>query len=111
MAAEVWVWGFPLLENYRTMYPQAIDAEDPRFVGGFGVFRHYSEPFTPHNTDIVTPNNDTPYSWAWLHLRTEPWVVSVPAVDRYYVLPFHDLDSRMSATSGPAPRARALVTT
>ena len=28
-----------------------------------------------------------PYSWAWLDLRTEPWVISVPAVDRYYVMP------------------------
>ncbi|MFJ6699539.1 DUF1254 domain-containing protein [Streptomyces sp. NPDC091272] len=92
-AAEAWIWGYPLLENYRTMYPQAIDLDDRRSVGGFGRFRHYSEPFTPANTDVVTPNNDTPYSWAWLDLRSEPWVVSVPAIDRYYVLPFHDLDT------------------
>ncbi|MFF3497053.1 DUF1254 domain-containing protein [Streptomyces sp. NPDC002795] len=92
-ATESWIWGFALLENYRTLYPQAIDADDPRYVGGFGHFRHYSRPFTPANTDVVTPNNDTPYSWAWLDLRAEPWVVSVPAVDRYYVLPFHDLDT------------------
>ncbi|MFZ3495995.1 DUF1254 domain-containing protein [Streptomyces sp. 5.8] len=93
IATEAWIWGYPLLENYRTMYPQAVDRADPRSVGGFGRFRHYCEPFTPANTDVVTPNNDTPYSWAWLDLRAEPWVVSVPAVDRYYVLPFHDLDT------------------
>ena len=92
-AAEGWIWGFALLENYRTMYAQAVDADDPRYVGGFGRFRHYSQPFTPANTDVVTPNNDTPYSWAWLDLRAGPWVVSVPAVDRYYVLPVHDLDT------------------
>ncbi|MEU9089343.1 DUF1254 domain-containing protein [Streptomyces sp. NPDC048428] len=92
-AADAWIWGYPLLQNYRTMYPQAIDPDDPRSVGGFGRFRHYSQPFTPANTDVVTPNNDTPYSWAWLDLRDEPWVVSVPAVDRYYVLPLHDLDT------------------
>ncbi|UQT57381.1 DUF1254 domain-containing protein [Streptomyces durmitorensis] len=105
-AADAWIWGFALLENYRTMYPQAIDPQDPRYVGGFGTFRHYSEPFTPENTDVVTPNNDTPYSWAWLDLRAEPWVVSVPEIDRYYVLPFHDLDTSYvgfvgARTTGP----------
>lgn len=92
-AAQGWVYGHPMLENYRTIYAQAVDTADPRFVGGFGHFRHYPQPSRPENTDIVTPNNDTPYSWCWLDLRAEPWVVSVPAVDRYYVLPFHDLDT------------------
>lgn len=108
VAARGWIYGYALLENYRTMYPQAIDADDSRYVGGFGSFRHYAEPFTPANTDVVTPNNDTPYSWAWLDLRTEPWVVSVPAVDRYYVLPVHDLDTSYvgfigSRTTGDGP--------
>ncbi|MFC9393692.1 hypothetical protein ACFTWS_11065 [Streptomyces sp. NPDC057027] len=48
-AADAWIWGRPLLDNYRTMYAQAIDSDDPRYVGGFGRFRHYSEPFGPAN--------------------------------------------------------------
>ncbi|MFB6888669.1 DUF1254 domain-containing protein [Kitasatospora sp. NPDC056327] len=92
-AAEAWVRGYPILQNYRTLYTQALDEADPRHIGGFGVFRHYPRPFTPADTDVVTPNNDTPYSWAWLDLRTEPWVLSVPATDRYYVLPVHELDT------------------
>ncbi|WP_083975146.1 DUF1254 domain-containing protein [Kitasatospora mediocidica] len=113
-AAEGWIWGFALVENYRTMYPQAVDDADPRHVGGFGTFRHYPQPFGPANTDVVTPNNDTPYSWAWLDLRTEPWVVEVPATDRYYVLALHDLDTSYvgfvgSRTTGPGA-GRYLVT-
>ena len=49
-------------------------------MGGFGKFRNYSHLSGPENKDIATPNNDTPYSWAWLDLRREPWVLSVPAV-------------------------------
>ncbi|MER7750683.1 DUF1254 domain-containing protein [Kitasatospora sp. NPDC097643] len=92
-AAEAWIRGYPILQNYRTLYAQALDDADPRYVGGFGVFRHYSQPFTPADTDVVTPDNDAAYSWAWLDLRAEPWVVSVPAEDRYYVLPLHELDT------------------
>jgi len=91
IAADAYTFGYAMVENYRTLFEQAVDASDPRSVGGFDVFRHYSEPFTPANTDIVTPNNDTPYSWGWFDLRAEPRVITVPAIDRFYILPFHDL--------------------
>lgn len=100
IAAEGWIWGYPLVENYGTLYAQAVDEDDPRYVGGFGVFRHYPESFTPADTETVAPNNDTRYSWAWLDLRAEPWVVSVPDADRYYVLPFHDLDTSCLGSVG-----------
>ncbi len=93
IAAEAYIYAYPMLDNYETWHKQAIDPEAPEFVGGFGKFRHYSEPSTPKNHDVVTPNNDTPYSWAWLDLRAEPWVFSVPDVpaDRYYVSQWVDL--------------------
>ncbi len=93
IAKEAYVYAYALMESYQTWRGQAVDAASPAYVGGFGVFRHYAQTYTPANTDIVTPNNDTPYSWAWLDLRAEPWVVSVPAVppDRYYVMQWIDL--------------------
>ena len=38
------------------------------------------------DTAVVSPNSDTPYSLAWLDLRAEPIILSVPAVEsgRYY---------------------------
>jgi hypothetical protein len=35
---------------------------------------------TPADKDIVTPHDDTPYPWAWLDLRAEPMVLTLPAV-------------------------------
>ena len=102
IAKEAYIYAFAMMENYQTIYKQAVDAKDPAYVGGFGKFRHYSEPFSPANHDVVTPNNDTPYSWAWLDLRTEPWVVSVPAVpqSRYYVMQWIDLFTQNFAYIG-----------
>ncbi|MFD4374448.1 DUF1254 domain-containing protein [Streptomyces sp. NPDC058486] len=92
-AAEAWIWGYPLLAAYRTLYAHAIDPYDPRSVGGFGRFRHDAEPSGPAVSDAAPPDHDTARSWAWLDLRAEPWVLSVPATDRYFVLPVQDLDT------------------
>ncbi|HYP84302.1 DUF1254 domain-containing protein [Variovorax sp.] len=90
---EAYIYSFSMLENYNTMYKQVGTPGGKEYVGGFGRFRHYAEVYTPDNHDVVTPNNDTPYSWAWLDLRAEPYVVSVPAVadHRYYVQQWVDL--------------------
>ena len=80
IAKEAYIYAFAMTESYNTWYKQAVDASAPEYVGGFNKYRHYSEPFTAANHDIVTPNNDTPYSWAWLDLRAEPMVLTVPEV-------------------------------
>jgi hypothetical protein len=102
IAKDAYVYSYAMMESYQTWRTQAVDKTATGYVGGFNVFRHYSEPFTPDNKDIVTPNNDTPYSWAWLDLRAEPVVVSVPAVpkDRYYVMQWIDLFTQNFAYIG-----------
>ncbi len=107
IAAVGWQFGYAMIESYKAMYKQAIDSSDPAYVGGFGVFRHYPEPFTPDNKDIVTPNNDTPYSWAWLDLRAEPYVITVPEIDRYYLLPIHDMYTLYAGYVGTRSRGGA----
>jgi hypothetical protein len=93
IAAEAWIYAYPMLFNYKSLYEQTQEASHSNYIGGFNKFRHYARVFTPKDTTIVTPNNDTPYSWAWLDLRTEPVVLSVPDVpdDRYYVVQGIDL--------------------
>ena len=102
-----------MMENYQTWYKQAVDAKSPEYVGGFGKYRHYSEPFTPANHDVVTPNNDTPYSWAWLDLRAEPYVLTVPAVPKAAITWSNgSISSRrispMSASDRPASAPAAI---
>jgi hypothetical protein len=108
IAGEAWAWALAPVILYETMYAQTLDPAASGYVGGFNVFRHYDQLFTPANTDIRTPNNDTPYSWAWLDLRAEPMVVTLPAVpDRYYVNQWVDLYTHNFAYTGTRATGRA----
>ena len=51
IAKGAWIYAYPMMENYNTMYLQAVDAKSSTYVGRFNKFRHYSEPFTPANRD------------------------------------------------------------
>lgn len=92
IAKEAWIYGFPLAMNYRSMSLYALDSSYPDYAGGFNKFKHYAKSFTPKDTAVITPNNDTPYSWAILNLADEPIVLEVPDVsDRYYSFQLIDL--------------------
>jgi hypothetical protein len=102
IAKEAWLYAYAPIQGYQTFFNQTQNKAFPGYVGGFNRFRHYSRSATPADKDIVTPNNDTPYSWAWLDLRPEPMVLSLPAVPapRYYVNQWFDLHTHNFAYTG-----------
>jgi hypothetical protein len=102
IAKEAWLYGYAPIQGYQTFYSQALNTQAPGYVGGLNTFRHYSRTYTPQDAEIVTPNNDTPYSWAWLDLRAEPIVLSLPSVPapRYYVNQWFDLYTHNFAYTG-----------
>jgi len=92
IAKEAWTYTFPMAMNYRTMRLYALDKTYSDYAGGFNKFKHYDKIFTAADTAVVTPNNDTPYSWAILNLVDEPQVLEVPEVkNRYYSFQLVDL--------------------
>ena len=92
IAKEAYIFNYPLVMYYRTMYLQAIDKDSKSFSGGFGKWLHLGTS-SPKDTDIVTPNNDSPYSYAWVDLRAEPWVLTMPKIEakRFYTSQWNDL--------------------
>ncbi len=86
IAEEAFVYGLPLVMNYGVMYEYIIDKNSGQWKAPFNSIYNEHRVFTYEDTAIPTPNSDTPYSLAWLDLRAEPVVISVPAVDpkRYY---------------------------
>jgi len=86
IAEEGFIYGLPIVMNYAVMYEYSVDKASGQYKAPFNQINNEARVFTYKDTAVITPNSDTPYSIAWLDLRAEPMVLSVPAVDkdRYY---------------------------
>jgi hypothetical protein len=86
IAEEGFIYGLPIVMNYGVMHAFVIDKSSGQFKAPFNQIYNDHRVFTYEDTAIPTPNSDTPYSMAWLDLRAEPVVITVPAVakERYY---------------------------
>jgi hypothetical protein len=93
IAEEAFVYGFPMVMNYGTLYEYAVDKSSSQYKAPFNQISNTARVFTPKDTAIITPNSDTPYSLLWMDLRAEPIVLSVPEVEkgRYYSVELFDM--------------------
>ena len=93
IAKEAYIYSFPMIENYKTMYASSIDRNSPDYKAPFNRMASSATVFTPEDKVVVTPNSDTPYSFVELDLRAEPIVLSVPEIEkgRYYSIQLIDL--------------------
>jgi hypothetical protein len=93
IAKEAYIYGFPMVMNYQTMYKQAIDKNSLDFRGDFNSLNSSKSVATPDDKFVVTPNSDTPYSYIWMDLRAEPVVITMPKIEpnRYYTAQLVDL--------------------
>ena len=95
IAKDAYVYGYPMVQTYLTMYAFSIDKGNPQYKGPFNAPLSFARVFTPHDTAFVTPNSDTPYTFLSLDLRAEPIVLTIPPIekDRYWVFQMMDLYS------------------
>ena len=86
IAEEGFIYGLPIVMNYAVMYEYSVDKNSGQYKAPFNQITNEARVFTYQDTSVITPNSDTPYSVLWTDLRTEPIVLSVPAVEkpRYY---------------------------
>jgi len=102
LAAQAYIYGFPVTDNYKTFYAQALDVGGPDFKAPLNQIASAANVFTPADTSIITPNSDTPYSFAWLDLRAEPMVLTLPKVEpnRYFSVQLVDIYTQNFAYLG-----------
>jgi len=112
LTEEAAVYAWPLYEMRRMRA-----ATSPQRIAGTGaapagqrwcnVFTHARELLRADASRVVTPNNDTLYTTAWLDLGDGPLVIDVPdTAGRYYVLglldfhtnPFAHIGQRLTGT-------------
>jgi hypothetical protein len=93
IAKEAYIYGFPTVMNYKTIYNYVVDTENPEYKGPFNQLSCVARLFTPEDKSIVTPNADTPYCMSWVDLRAEPMVLTVPEMEpeRFYHFQLIDL--------------------
>ena len=86
LAEEGFIFGLPLVMNYAIMNEYAVDKNTSQFKAPFNQIKNEPRVYTYKDTAVLSPNSDTPYSLAWLDLRAEPIVITVPEVEkgRYY---------------------------
>jgi len=95
--AEAYIFGYPLVLMELTR--KAMEADAKPGIGANSL--SHMRVFPDHNfRKVVRPNDDTLYSITWFDLSQEPMVISTPASDRYYVLPFMDAWTNVFATVG-----------
>lgn len=93
IAKKAYIYGFPMVDNYRILYAYFIDTSDPEYKGPSNQIANTARVYTPEDKAIQTPNSDTPYSMLGADLRAEPLVLTMPAIEkgRYYSAQFVDL--------------------
>jgi hypothetical protein len=92
IAREAYVYGFPMVDNYRIQYAYFVDKQGPEYKLPWNQLLNIPRVYTPEDKAIQTPNSDTPYSMVGLDLRGEPMVLTVPVIEkeRYFSIQFID---------------------
>lgn len=93
IAKEAYIYGYPMVDNYRILHAYFVDRSHPEYKGPWNQLKNTARVYTHEDTAVQTPNSDTPYSFVGADLRNEPLVLRLPAVEpgRYFSVQLIDL--------------------
>jgi len=110
IAREAYTYGFPIVDNYRVQHAYWMDKTNPEYKGPWNQIWNSARLFSPADTAIQTPNSDTLYSFIGADLRSEPLVLTVPAMEKeryfsvqlidYYTFNFDYIGTRTTGNGG-----------
>jgi hypothetical protein len=110
IAKEAYIYGEPMVDNYRIQHAYFVDRANPEYKTAWNELWNSARLYTPADTAIQTPNADTLYSFIGADLRSEPLVLTVPAMEReryfsvqlidYYTFDFDYIGTRTTGNGG-----------
>ena len=87
LTRDAYIYAFPAVEHNK-----AIWSTLEKFKTPVNYFIANTELFTHENTAVVSPNNDTYYSYAVCDIQNEPVIISIPLIrDRYFSFQLCDI--------------------
>lgn len=99
-ALQAAIYGIAPLGMWQRLSQEV--AEPATRKAGLNAYAHVTHLATPTHALFRAPNNDTLYSTAWLDLRREPAILSMPDTHgRYYTAQLFDLFSDTLTNIGP----------
>jgi hypothetical protein len=110
IAKEAYIYGEPMVDNYRIQYAYFVDTNNPEYKAPWNEIWNSARLFSPADKAIQTPNSDTLYSMFGADLRNEPLVITVPAIEKeryfsvqlidWYTFNFDYIGSRTTGNDG-----------
>lgn len=101
LGIKAYIYAYPLVLLATTRdIMTAVKEPTDQGMAPVNQFGHIASLPTDETKFIVRPNVDTLYSVAWLDLTQGPQVLSVPAIDRYYLLEILDAWTDVIASPG-----------
>ena len=102
-------YGLPTVDLHRILVNFALDPESPEFKAPLNAIHHARGLADPTDVSVVAMNVDTPYSWAWLDLRSGPVLLAMPphAADRYMSAQIVDLYTNIVGYVSPRTTGHA----
>ena len=60
IACDAYVYGYPIVDNYRIWYAQFVDSGSSDVKAPWNSIANVARVFTPEDKATQTPNSDTP---------------------------------------------------
>ncbi len=96
LGVQAYIYGFPWINMAKYRWEWVTQPPTPDNDHPYAPLNKFSHATTLKDASYRgggNPNTDTLYSVAWLDLTTEPVILSVPAIERYYTFQIAGFDS------------------